>query len=489
MRKTFLKHFRGIALLCFAGMALFSSCNQTVSGTESNTGGTGSSSEKSWDKVDSLKNAYIDSGIFDHFGFAATLSELKGLKETNEKDNSDIPDILSKHGNTTTLGNEAKPQWILWYYNGTPSHTASFTASNGKIIDVPDSIPTTNDKEHGLGGLGEAMKICMDKGIQMRGHVLTWHSQTFDWFFCKDYDVSKGLTDKDTMTARHEWYIKTVLEYVQTWEDANLTPEWKTAHGNHIIYTWDVVNEAVADDALSTEYIRGSTPGTNTDIPALAVGCPEGGTSRWYQIYQSDEFIINAFRFANKYAPSDVTLCYNDYNEYMDWANPQNNSRGIKRTGIIKLLESILSHKNDATLPTRLDAFGMQSHFSDWVSFSGVEDSIKKYLALGIDLQVTELDFTWNENTYSDANSKGYSGTKLEDLYKDHMKLYIKYAKSKRQTEGNGITSVTFWATEDQNNWLNNVANTYYPSLFTRDTKGNIVAKEAFFAVLNAAKQ
>ncbi|MCF0176375.1 MAG: endo-1,4-beta-xylanase, partial [Bacteroidales bacterium] len=356
-----MKFIKLIPFLFLTALFGFVSCTGTTDAPDT-TGG------QKWDSVDSLKNAYADSGIFDYIGFASTLDEINDETKAS---------LLAKHGNTTTLGNEAKPQWILWYYNGTPSHNNTFTASNGKTISVPDSLPTTTDPNHGLGGLATALKVCMDKGIQMRGHVLTWHSQTFDWFFCEDYDVTKGLTDKATMTARHEWYIKTVLDFVANWEAQNLTAEWKASHGDHIIYSWDVVNEAVADDPLANEYIRGSTPGTSTNIKELAVGChSENGTSRWYQIYGSDEFIVNAFRFANKYAPKDVTLCYNDYNEYMEYANPQNNGRGIKRTGIIKLLNTIISHKNDEILPTRIDAFGMQSHFSDWVSFSSVENAI-----------------------------------------------------------------------------------------------------------------
>ncbi len=439
-----------------------------------NQGGTGSDavSERTWSKLSSLKEAYVDSGIFDHFGFATTMAEITG--KSNHKDKAAL---MAKHGNTTSMGNEMKPQWILWNYGTKVSTNGTFTASNGKTISVP-VLPASSDTEHGLGGIGTALQIAKDKGIQMRGHVLTWHSQTFDWFFCEDYDVSKGLTDKDTMTARHEWYIKTVLEYVADWETKN-------NGGKHIIYTWDVVNEAVADDALGDTYLRGSTEGTSTKIPVLASGChSENGTSRWYQIYGNDEFIINAFRFANKYAPADVTLCYNDYNEYYEWSG-----HTTKRSGIIKVLNAVLEHKNDAELPTRLDAFGMQSHLEDWVALSSVESAIQEFLKLGIDLQVTELDFAWNTEKYTKAKTNlGYSGTKLEDLYSDHMKLYIKYAKSKRSAQGNGITSVTLWAVEDKDNWLNKDNIVYYPSLFERDSSDNLVAKDAFFAVLNAAK-
>ena len=67
---------------------------------------------------------------------------------------------------------------------------------------------------------------------------------------------------------------------------------------------------AKAEDLQTLENVRGSTAGTKDKQPG-------NSGSRWYQVYKSEEFIVDAFRFANAYAPSDVKLCYNDYNEYM----------------------------------------------------------------------------------------------------------------------------------------------------------------------------
>ena len=69
----------------------------------------------------------------------------------------------------------------------------------------------------------------------------------------KDELISNPVS-KEVMTARHEWYIKTILEYVNKWEAKN-----GYGTGNHIIWTWDVVNEAIADDATKTDYLRGYT--------------------------------------------------------------------------------------------------------------------------------------------------------------------------------------------------------------------------------------
>ncbi|MBO4495237.1 MAG: endo-1,4-beta-xylanase, partial [Clostridiales bacterium] len=109
--------------------------------------------------------------------------------------------------------------------------------------------------------------------IAMRGHTLVWHNQTPKWFFCKNYDETEGLADRETMLARLENYIKGVLNFVQE----NYPDQ---------IYAWDVVNEAIDEGAMR------KSPWTET------IG---------------EDFVIKAFEFAKKYAAPGVKLFYNDY--------------------------------------------------------------------------------------------------------------------------------------------------------------------------------
>jgi endo-1,4-beta-xylanase len=409
-----------------------------------------------WLDVASLKETFVDGGYFDRFGLACEVSEL-GVKTTAEG--------LLYHANTTTPGNELKPQFIFWQYSS-PSHTATFTASNGKTIYVPDTINFSIKMDPYL----EAAKAA---GIQIRGHVLTWHSQTPDWFFTEDYayDVTTdsdgnptNLVDEETMTARHEWYIKSVLEHVAEWEAANGYGE-----GNHLIYSWDVVNEAVADDAQDsdTNYLRGST--TNTK-----------GGSRWYQIYEDEEFIINAFRFANAYAPSDVTLCYNDYNEYLNYSG-ENNAGAWKTKGIVRLLNAVKNGEaqtvNGKSTEPRIDAMGMQSHVEpSWMSVSSYEGALKTFLALDLDVQVTEFDIA---TTIEDDT----------DNWEAYFNMFLKYSKKGSEISkynGHHITGFTIWGINDENSWISKNG-TQYPLLFTK-SGSSYIPKECFYSVVNSVK-
>lgn len=379
--------------------------------------------------------------------------------ENNEISNTNIQEAFKKHINTTTMGNEFKPDFIFnWGWNEYRNNLTNFTASNGQTIKVPANLSGFANR------IDPCLRACKKAGIQMRGHVLVWHSQTPDEFFAENYSPAydnssskttiTNMVSKEVMDARQEWYIKTVLEHVANWEKEN-------NDGKHIVWAWDVVNEAMADDAdVNSNWVRGSTNGTKNKAPS-------NGGSRWYQLYGSQEFIINAFRYANKYAPADVKLCYNDYNEYMNG----------KIDAIVKILKELQSHENDTNLPTRINAMGMQSHVgTTWPGSTGYESAIRRYLNLGLDVHITEFDIS----------AKSIKESK--DAYKDYFSVIKKYGNNNNSYNGHKITCVTFWGINDENSWISNSnGSKQYPLLFTK--KGsNYYTKDAFWAVVDAVK-
>ena len=104
-----------------------------------------------------------------------------------------------------------------------------------------------------------------------------------------------------------------------------------------------------------------------------------GNNSSWWHVYKSNEFIINAFRYANQYAPKNVELYYNDFGE----------TDNTKCEGIVKLINDV-----KAADGTRLDAFGMQAHYSvDSFSATQFKTVAEKYAKAAGKVQLTELDF------------------------------------------------------------------------------------------------
>lgn len=412
-------------------------------GNAGNGGSTGGSSSNDyvtdakvdWMKVPALKNEF--SKYFDYFGFACEY----GANGGNEFSKTNVQKGLAYHGNTITMGNEFKPDFLFNWQQ--PNQNGTFTSSKGVTIKVPTNTPN-------FSNIDRILTICKNNGLKMRGHVLVWHSQTQEWFFHQNYNANAGYVSAREMDARQEWYIKTVLEHVTQWEKQN-------NGGKHIIWAWDVVNEAVADDASGNNWPRGSTGGSSN-------------SSSWYKVYKNYDFIVNAFRYANKYAPKDVLLCYNDYNEYM----------GNKVDGIEKLLKAVIAARNDSNLPTRIDVMGMQSHVG--LTFPTINDyqrALDRYFALGLDVHVTEFDIANAKSAYNVYNQR--------KLYKDYFNMFVK--NSKKTKGGHGITCVTIWGINDENSWLQQMnGGNQHPLLFTL-SNGNYLTKPEFYAVLEAARR
>ncbi|MCR5357909.1 MAG: endo-1,4-beta-xylanase, partial [Lachnospiraceae bacterium] len=208
-----------------------------------------------------------------------------------------VMDIIHKHFNAVTLENELKMDAMFGYNNAAYAPDSIHEEElNGEKIMVP-----TLDHSRADAVLDELLKWNdenPDKKIRVRGHVLVWHSQAPEWFFHEDYDASKAYVSKEVMDKRLEWYIKTMLEYY-TGKDSKY---------KGMFYGWDVVNEAVSDSSGSYRTDEEDGDDKLSD-PTHSI------KSSWWHVYKGNEFIKNAFKYANKYAPADVELYYNDYNE------------------------------------------------------------------------------------------------------------------------------------------------------------------------------
>lgn len=387
---------------------------------------------KNWLDAPKLKDALASH--FDYFGLAVTWDQ--------ELSKPKVQEGVKYHADSITMGNEFKPDFIFRW--AVPKTFKNFTGENGKTVKVPN---------YTLAGFATCEKILQtakDNGLEMRGHVLVWHSQTPHWFFTENYSPAPEakLVDKNTMNARMEWYIKTVLEFVTDWENKN-------NNGKRIIKNWDVVNEACADGASETRWLRED--------------------SDWYRVYGNEEFIVNAFRYANKYATKDVKLVYNDYNCYAG----ANNKTGGKTNAILKVVDAIKKAPD-----ARIDAVGMQAHVQiDYPSVSGTvsdsfEAAIQKFVAKGVNVQVTELDIANNKQLYS--------GIKQKQKYYDYFEMFI---RNKKTATKKGVEGVTIWGITDNGTWLNALqqykGHKQYPLLFTEKFE----CKPAVFGIIEAAEK
>jgi len=331
--------------------------------------------------------------------------------------------LVQKHYNSVTAGNEMKPDYIIKGINDDGSLKLDFTTPDTTL----DAFWKYNQ--------GKAEK----DQIHIRGHVLCWHSQTPDFFY---KDKSGNLLSKDAMNKRLEEYIQKVLTHVQEKYPG-------------LVYCWDVVNEAI----IPADGEKGG----------LRVADGKGETN-YHKIYKdSNEYIINAFTYANKYADKSVKLFYNDYGE----TDP------VKVKCISELADAI-----KASAGARIDGIGMQSHYSmESPSTNELYNAITEYGKHVDEVQITELDILASKNYDGSAEQKETEETKLAYRYKEIMDTILR-----TKDEGVNITAVVFWGVADDDSWLISPEFSQgrhnMPLLFDDELK----AKPAFWGIVDPSR-
>ncbi|WP_295218935.1 endo-1,4-beta-xylanase [Ruminococcus sp.] len=348
-------------------------------------------------KDQDMMNFYIDDAIGEHLPDPTIQDDITALKDAysdyfklgcavagSEFAQGATKDLILKHYNSMTLGNELKPDSVL------------DQALSQKYVEEAgdDTMPQIS-----LNEADEMLKFAGENGIPVRGHVLVWHSQTPDWFFKENFDSNGAWVSKEKMTQRLENYIKIVME--------TLAADYPDVE----FYAWDVVNEAASDAGT----IRDA--GSNNEV---------SGQSAWVKVFGDQSYIPLAFEYARKYAPEGCKLFYNDYNEY----SPN------KQAYIISDILTPLVEKN------LIDGMGMQSHISmSYPTIDLYKDAIQQYADLGLEIQITELDISEKSNAYADQLA-------LAQRYQDVFKMYKELKDSGTDISAVvlwGITDSTSW--------------------------------------------
>lgn len=236
----------------------------------------------------------------------------------------------------------------------------------------------------------EIVNFAKKNNMLVRGHTLVWHRQYPGWLF----QDGAGKAAGELVLQRLETHINTVLSRYK---------------GD--VYCWDVVNEAVSDSM--SEYLRRDSP--------------------WYQAV-GEEYIAEAFRMAHRADP-EAKLFYNDYGA----------TRADKMAKICFLLEELLA----AGVPVH--GMGMQGH---WDVFSPpateIETAIRRYAALGLEVQITELDislFRWGDKRKFITDPEELT-VRLEMQAKKYEEIFRIFREYR-----DVITGVTFWGVADDLTW------------------------------------
>jgi len=276
--------------------------------------------------------------------------------------------------------------------------------------------------------------FCRKNNIPMRGHNLLWHSQGTDWML---YDKKGKFVKKEVFLARLKDHITTV---VNRYKD--------------IVYCWDVVNEAMADQQRPA---WGKFPAQSPFRD-----------SKYYQYSKEklgaeDAFIKYAFEFAHEADPNTL-LFYNDYNE-CDAAKS-------------KRIYDMVKHLQEQLSPEIVEkmGIGMQGHYNVYgPSEEEIDAAITLYSQLVKHIHVTELDIRANEQMGGQLQFSR-EGMEIKPFVQTmHTDQYSRLFKVLRKHK-DVVDVVTFWNLSDKDSW---VGTSNYPLLFDKDLK----RKSVYYAV------
>jgi endo-1,4-beta-xylanase len=213
--------------------------------------------------------------------------------------------------------------------------------------------------------------------MQVRGHTLVWHRQLPDW-------LTKGKWTREELMAILRQHIYTVVDRYR---------------GQ--LVAWDVVNEAIADNASLRDTI-------------------------WLKGIGS-EYIEMAFRWAHEADPQ-ARLFYNDYG---------GEDLGKKSDAIYALVKDL--RQRDVPI----HGIGLQMHISinNPPKPEAVAANIKRLGELGLEVQITEMD----------VRIHGGTGTREEklaaqaNLYRDMLKVCLNAPNCK---------AFVTWGFTDKHSWI-----------------------------------
>ena len=242
-----------------------------------------------------------------------------------------------------------------------------------------------------------------EHAMRLRGHTLVWHNQLSSW-------VKEGEFSKNEALDILRTHIFTVLE-----------------HYRGQAYCWDVVNEALDDDG-----------GWRVKSP-------------WFRLI-GPEYLTYAFRWAREADP-DIQLVYNDYGMELP---------GAKSDGCYRMLSELL----DQGVP--VDSVGFQYHLGveNKLDPKAVGDNFRRFSALGLDVQCTELDM-------------GIPVPVTAELLQEQAD---EYANRFRIALDTGVSAMFFWGFTDRHTWVPGFTKGEYdePLPFDKDYQ----PKPAYYAIL-----
>jgi endo-1,4-beta-xylanase len=248
-----------------------------------------------------------------------------------------------------------------------------------------------------FGQADDFVSFAHANGIDVHGHTLIWHA---------DYQVPAFMTNyTGDFAAMLKNHVQTIVSHFQ---------------GR--VVSWDVVNEALADDGQPTvENILRSTV---------------------FSQKMGHDFIDQSFINARAVDPQ-VDLFYNDYNI---------EAGGQKTTNLLSLIDGMRSRGVPIT------GVGFQMHVTiDWPSITAIESSLKAVADRGLKVKISEMDVSM-KSAYTSFTAD--AATRQQQRYHDIIAAYLRAVPAAQRA------GITVWGVWDADSWINQPGSPDWPLLF-----------------------
>lgn len=383
-------------------------------------------------------------------------------------DYDSMADMLAKYGirfgaaiDYNTQDDYTKQSLIMQHFNSvtTTNEMKAYSMLDQKASQQsPDGMPAIDFTK-----ADKLIELATSCGAQVRGHVLVWDAHMCNWFFREGYKSNAPYVDRATMLKRLESYITQVITHFEEKYPG-------------VVYCWDVVNEAVGDNATDYDINdeRHVRQKRNND------------PNPFYEVIGED-YVEISFLYAKNVVEAlqkenpdvDIKLFYNDYSTF----------HATKRDAICKLVESINSYATDANGNYRklCDGVGMQGYIGGYGTQSGcmniddiqkITTAIEKYADLGVEVQLTEMAVRNYNNSLANM-----------DMHALFYKILMRTLVEVNSGEEKPLTAITIWGLTDMGN-IDETSYSYkmngpYCGLFTP----GYYVKESFYDVYVMLKE
>jgi endo-1,4-beta-xylanase len=239
------------------------------------------------------------------------------------------------------------------------------------------------NKDFNFFNCDRMLEFARSHGLLFRGHTLVWHVANPEW-------LNQEINPNNAEQLMKEHITKVMSHYKGK------------------VYSWDVVNEAVAPEDGQPEGLRKNI---------------------WLQNIGSD-YIEKAFISAKKADPKAILV----YNEIL--IENDSPEASAKRKALLQLLKK-LKAKN-----VPIDALGIQGHLWNNDTFRELKPFVDEVSKLGLSIYITELDVS---DTYIQGD--------LAKRDKEVARLYTDFLNS--IIDNPALKGIITWGWSDKYSWMN----------------------------------